>query len=460
MKKYHIITIIAAIALIGLQAGYINRLYEEYIYRVSVDLEELFRTSISRELSLRNHRINTFPDYTPWQEKLYMRWLEDMSPQERDSLIKITQPGDTINVDEARKAGIGRTNEEIERQLTQDRALFKKFPIDLHALDSLFMDLSEKPYAHTILLYGKHKTVTDSSGALKSRNPEYASALLPIGTKGLQYVQLKADIPRSQFIKQQFVSLALSAGMIGIVLACLLYQMTGIRKRDQLLLKREVNVNGIIHDLKSPLNSMITLLGWMEPIEQDARLKTLIAESRAGLKRLSSQVESLLTTARKEKQRIVLVKSEIDLPQIVGCVDRELSTVYHTKQHTLEVINRLPASTVVHADPIYIENVIRNLLENALKYSDDGVAITITLEQQEHTVEVSVKDTGWGIPRKYQRKLFTPFYQVPRGDRDQKGYGIGLAQSRNIIQAHGGTIQIKSTENQGSIITLRLPLIT
>jgi signal transduction histidine kinase len=382
-----------------------------------------------------------------------------MSPHERDSLLKITRQGDTINVDEARKAGIGKTSEEIIRQLGQDRALLEGFPVDLYALDSLFFDsLERRNLPYMIWLYDRNKTAVDSVGVLKSDKPAYQSGLLPVGVRGLQYIQLKTDIPRSDFIKHQLLILALSAGMIGVVLLCLLYQLTGIRKRDSLLLKRETSVNGIIHDLKSPLNSAITLLGWIQSTEQDARRKERMDESLANLKRLVGHIESLLMTARKGKQTIVLNKSAVNLPQIAGWVKKDLSATYGAKPHTIEVIDRLPPSAVVQADAMHIENVIRNLVENSLKYSDDGVAIVVTLEQKEKTVSVSVKDNGWGVARKYRRKIFSPFYQVPGNGRHRNGYGIGLAQSRNIIREHGGNIKATSAENQGSIFTFSLPL--
>lgn len=101
---------------------------------------------------------------------------------------------------------------------------------------------------------------------------------------------------------------------------------------------------------------------------------------------------------------------------------------------------------------------MKNLIENALKYADDGVKIQIEITRISQGIQIKVKDNGWGIAPKYQKKLFNQYYQVPREAlRMRKGYGIGLAYVRHIIRAHGGKIQFKSRENEGSVFTFYIP---
>ena len=136
-----------------------------------------------------------------------------------------------------------------------------------------------------------------------------------------------------------------------------------------------------------------------------------------------------------------------------------MDALYRTKPHTIEIENRLPENMKVVADGMYIENVIRNLVENALKYSDDGVNVKVTLQTANGMLQVAVQDDGWGIAPRYQKKLFRQFYQVPRGaDRIRKGYGIGLAQSKYIIDAHKGKLSVKSAEGKGSEFSFTIPV--
>ena len=137
-----------------------------------------------------------------------------------------------------------------------------------------------------------------------------------------------------------------------------------------------------------------------------------------------------------------------------------MDALYRIKPHQIEIVNELPVDVKVCADGMYIENVIRNFVENALKYSDDDVTVRITLSVAGDMLQVSVRDNGWGIAPQYQKKLFQQFYQVPRGeDRIRKGYGIGLAQSKYIIDEHKGKITVESTEGEGSTFTFIIPLI-
>ena len=297
-----------------------------------------------------------------------------------------------------------------------------------------------------------------SVGDLESHTPDYVSQLHPIGTKGLQYLQIKADIPMSHFLRHQLWTLALSACMMLLVLLCLFFQLTAIRRKEALLRKREMTINGTIHDLKSPLNSVITMMGWLKQTTPDKETKEMLETSKAGVRRLISNIEALLMTARMDRRQVVLNKSLIDVPEMAEGVKKELSCLYPVKPHTICIINELPAGLQVMADGMYIENVIRNLMENALKYSDAGVRIEVLLSIVNERLRVSVKDNGWGIAPCHQKKLFTQFYRVPRSEeQQQKGYGIGLAQSKYIINEHGGEIMVKSAEGEGSTFTFMIP---
>lgn len=458
MNRFYYITIAALAAVLYLQARYINSLYSDYINQTSDNIDKQLHIAINRELSYRNYKKNSSLQEKPWKEKLYYKRMEDMTPHERDSLLKIAPLDNIINIDSARNLGIGATTGDIYNQLNQDYTLQKGSSLNLKILDSLFVSSLTKHFPHKIQLYNKDTLTIDSIDYLNIDKPEYTSGILPIGTKGLQYLQLTASIPINDFIRHQFITLILTACLIGIVLLCLLYQLTEIRLKNNLLLKREISVNGVIHDLKSPLNSVITLLGWFKTTETNLQKKELFKEGQVNLKHLVNNIDSLLVAARGDRRKIILNKTGVDLVQIVELVRKELSGLYPSKTFTLTVDNQLPDHLLLRADAMYIENVIRNLIENALKYSDDGVAIAVILKESEKSLMVSVTDNGWGIAQRFQKKLFSQFYQVPRKDRSRKGYGIGLAQAKNIINEHGGYIKVESEENLGSIFTFTIPL--
>ena len=101
---------------------------------------------------------------------------------------------------------------------------------------------------------------------------------------------------------------------------------------------------------------------------------------------------------------------------------------------------------------------MRNLLENAIKYSDDNVVIKLDISVIENHIQFTVEDNGWGIPRKYRRKIYRHFFRSPEAEKTQRGYGVGLSQVKQIVEKHGGTIELQSQEGVGSIFTFTLPL--
>ena len=457
MKKYYYITLVAIVATVCLQVSYINSLYNRYVDEKIIGIEDIVQKLSTRERIIRDAlRVGVKPKERP---RIMRKHISHMTQEEIDSLRRLPGGADTIDVIAAQKAGIGGTAGEIVDQLMQDLLLKSGFPLNLNTLDSLWRASdSIVHHPHQFLLYDKDTVMISSVGDLESHTPDYVSQLHPIGTKGLQYLQIKADIPMSHFLRHQLWTLALSACMMLLVLLCLFFQLTAIRRKEALLRKREMTINGTIHDLKSPLNSVITMMGWLKQTAPDKETKEMLETSKAGVRRLISNIEALLMTARMDRHQVVLNKSLIDVPEMAEGVKKELSCLYPVKPHTICIINELPAGLQVMADGMYIENVIRNLMENALKYSDAGVRIEVSLSIVNERLRVSVKDNGWGIAPCHQRKLFTQFYRVPRSEeQQQKGYGIGLAQSKYIINEHGGEIMVKSAEGEGSTFTFMIP---
>lgn len=434
MKKYYYITLIAMVATVCLQISYMFSLYNQDVSEDIINIGEVTKKIIEDEKWIRSDLRSGRPIQT--KPVFKVKLLSDMTPQELDSIRKLPTNKDTFNLPAARKMGIGTTTGEIVSQLAQDYLLAAGFPLNLNTLDSLWRASdSIVRHPHQFLLYDKDTVMISSVGDLESHTPDYVSQLHPIGTKGLQYLQIKADIPMSHFLRHQLWTLALSACMMLLVLLCLFFQLTAIRRKEALLRKREMTINGTIHDLKSPLNSVITMMGWLKQTTPDKETKEMLETSKAGVRRLISNIEALLMTARMDRRQVVLNKSLIDVPEMAEGVKKELSCLYPVKPHTICIINELPAGLQVMADGMYIENVIRNLMENALKYSDAGVRIEVLLSIVNERLRVSVKDNGWGIAPCHQKKLFTQFYRVPRSEeQQQKGYGIGLAQSKYITK--------------------------
>lgn len=458
MRKYYYITVAAVTAICLLQIFYVISLYNRYVDENITIINDAMHISIGKEWHVRS--VYEEGEKPQKQQYIYVKSMNEMTPQEIDSLkriVPIPKKKPYYNIDEARETGVAMTVGELIYQIEQDYLLEKGYLIQLNILDSIFVKITNNHFPHVFLLYNKDKVLTDSLGGYSE--PDYISPFYPIGTKGLVYLRIKADIPLLPFIREQIWALLLSVILMVFVVLCITYHLVVIHRKDVLLHRREESINGTIHDLKAPLNSVVTTLGWLEPGETNVSKKKAVEICKAEVKHLVCNIESLLVTVRKDKKQLILKKEEINILHLTEMVKLSMDALYRAKPHSIEIESLLPEGLKVIADGMYIENVIRNLVENALKYSDDGVAVKVILSVAGSMLQVSVQDNGWGIAPRYQKKLFKQFYQVPRGEeRIRNGYGIGLAQSKYIIDEHLGKITVKSDEGRGSVFTFTIPL--
>lgn len=260
MKRYYYITVVAIVALLCLQVSYVENLYRDYIGQKVSLTQDALELAITKELHLRSREQNRESS----QFRLYIKAASDMTPQERDSLWRhSTSPGDTLNLDSEWEKNIGKTRGEILQQWLQDKKIEEGNMLQLAVLDSLYsLEPAGGNYRHVLLLYDAGKRLMVSAGDLQPDEKGHCSEMLYIGTKGLYAVQVKSEIPMSTFLKHLWYTLMLLAAIVVIVLLCLVFQLTEIRRKDALLRKRENSVNGTIHDLKTPLNGVLAMLDW------------------------------------------------------------------------------------------------------------------------------------------------------------------------------------------------------
>ena len=454
MRKVIYIAIIAAIAMFCLQGLWIGNMYRAYVTQTIGTIENVMSVSIGKEIAFRRH---ASPYEDPEHPKIVYKAADDMTPEERSRL-----KGDTLDLDMMTRQHIGSNLAEMIMQFSQDDFIKKGKFVLLSKLDSIFrkeLGRTEVAADCCILLCGKDTvTVINSFGVLPDERWAKSTRLFPIGTKNLQFIQVKADIALSPFLRKMILILIASILLVVIVLGCVIYLVALVRKKDKLFKQREASVNGTVHDLKAPLNSVITLMGYLKKKLPDASLQKIVADTAAQTRNLVNDIEALLITARQDKQKIILQKTETDLLQLIERARESISIQYVGKPHKITLESDFNEAKL-RLDPLYVTNVIRNLLENALKYSNGGVSIVIKVGKEKNEVVLSVEDNGWGIERKYQKKIFTQFFQVPCEEVvHQHGYGVGLAYTKYIMEAHGGSISVESEPGKGSTFICRFPV--
>ena len=459
MRVYYIITLLGIICVSILQTLYVQNMYDTYKKEEVVQIEKDLRIAFSQETKERSRKLKPHPLRG---RTFTAKSITNMTPEELDSLLRIEPiPYDTIDLDRFKDDGIILTEAEGWTLFSHDDFERDGLPFNLAVLDSIFHAYYTKdfPYSFTLLYYKDRKPI-ETIGDLIGK-ADYESRLMPIGTKGERRLLLKMDIPFSYFVTYEAGPLVASLVIVLFVLLCLIFQLTVIRLKSERLKQWETHAHGTIHDLKAPLNSVVTMLSLFRLTEKDPQKKDLLNQGVVQLKRLAGTIETLLSIENNRRE-LVLRKTELDLPTLCEPIKQELDVLYHDKPHEIEITSTLPDKTKVEGDAMYIENVLRNLIENALKYADAGVKVFVRFQENaQHQVEATIEDNGWGIEPKYRRKLFSQFYQVPRPTGKMlKGHGIGLAQCKLIVEAHGGKIGLHDTNNdKGSLFYFTLPLI-
>jgi two-component system phosphate regulon sensor histidine kinase PhoR len=223
---------------------------------------------------------------------------------------------------------------------------------------------------------------------------------------------------------------------------------------------RQEFVANVSHELRTPL-SMIK--GYVETLITGAKDDPAVAtrflqtiEKHAD--RLTYLIEDLLTISRLESGQIVMNIQKVDLKT---CVDEVLTDLRSkAEEKRVQFINEVPGDLVVRADADRMQQVLFNLVDNAIKYGrPEGTVWMGARSTDDHTVEVSVRDNGPGIPPDAIERVFERFYRVDKArSREQGGTGLGLAIVKHIVQSHGGEVWVNSEVGKATTFYFTLPL--
>ncbi len=259
-----------------------------------------------------------------------------------------------------------------------------------------------------------------------------------------------------RFLKIYFAPIGLGGGNWGLM--AVLHDVTEQRKLDD---SRREFVANVSHELRTPLTNVRgyaeTLMS-AEEIDRETQLRFLgVISSEAD--RMTRIVKDLLTLTRLDYNRMEMHMQQMDLRDLGQKAVQAMEMEAKSRRLTLEC--RLPAQMPrVMGDPERIQQVVINIMTNAIKYNKPEGKVTITGGVQGNQVFLQVEDTGIGVPKEDLPRLFERFYRVDKArSRESGGTGLGLAIAKQIVESHGGSIGFESEYGQGSRVTLYLPMI-
>jgi len=218
-------------------------------------------------------------------------------------------------------------------------------------------------------------------------------------------------------------------------------------------------VANVSHELKTPLTSIqgfsqALLDGTASTPETAARAARVVHEEAERMRRM---VDELLTLARFDAGQMVMARDPVELgPLLRACVEK-LAPQAQAAEVALEL--DVPDRLLVTGDADRLAQVLSNLLDNGVAHTPAGGSVAVAARRagEGHFVEVTVTDTGRGIPADALPRIFERFYQVDKARRRSRGAGLGLAITKEIVEAHGGTITAESVVGLGSRFAVRLP---
>jgi len=220
-------------------------------------------------------------------------------------------------------------------------------------------------------------------------------------------------------------------------------------------------INNMTHELKTPLATIslaIDALTNEKVIHDTDKIKIYSSMIKEENKRMNKQVEKILQAARLEKEEIKLSLQKLNAHQVIGKVADNMMLQVQEKNGTLTLKLNAP-NPVIQADEVHFSNIIFNLLDNAMKYSNDAPHIIVeTLNTGNGMLSIKIKDSGIGMDKETQARIFEKFYRAHTGNlHNVKGFGLGLSYVKAIVDAHEGKIRVESSLGKGSTFTVILP---
>ncbi|MDB5062226.1 MAG: hypothetical protein JWP67_2069, partial [Mucilaginibacter sp.] len=324
------------------------------------------------------------------------------------------------------------------------------------------------PFSYEVSTANNDSLIFSSAMDMNGRKPEFIAANTYqkaifnnelINDPGI----IKISFPqKSSFILGNMTAtIGTTGGLLFVLIFCFGYTIFSILKQKKISEMKIDFINNMTHEFKTPVSTIMIASEALKDkeIAEDtarvARLANVIYEENV---RLGSHIERVLNIARIEKDDFKLDKKPVDVNEMITIVldsmDLKLqkcnavTTLYLDAEHS-----------VIIGDELHFSNVLYNLIDNAIKYSNDAPDITISTINRNGHVSIKVADKGIGMNRDQQAKIFEQFYRIPTGNlHDVKGFGLGLSYVNTIVKRLDGTISVRSEKEKGSEFELKFPV--
>ena len=256
--------------------------------------------------------------------------------------------------------------------------------------------------------------------------------------------------------------LLLSVFFIFIIIVAFSSSLYQIIKQKKLSEIKSDFINNMTHEFKTPIATINLALDAIKNpkiINDNEKVNRYVTMIRQENKRMHGQVENVLRISKLEKNQIEISKVAIDMHDIIEDAISHVRLLINDKKGNI-ITNLHALQSEVLGNDLHVTNVVVNILENALKYSNEEPNIEVFTESTAKFFILKIKDDGIGMSKNAQKYVFDKFYREHKGNiHNVKGHGLGLAYVKEIVENHQGTVFVDSEKGKGSTFTVKLPLI-
>lgn len=229
---------------------------------------------------------------------------------------------------------------------------------------------------------------------------------------------------------------------------------------DRLEVVRQEFLSNISHELRTPLTSILAFVETLEDggIDDEANNRRFLGVIRRNAERMNSLIADILELSQIEAGRVAVEPTAVALDSLVNEIFLALGTKANSRE--IELVSRIDPSVRVFADIQRLEQMLVNLIDNAIKFDRTGGVVTVSYEHRKGVDVISVSDTGEGILPEHLVRIFERFYRVDRArSREMGGTGLGLAIVKHLARLHKGDATVESALGQGSTFRIELPAL-
>lgn len=424
----------------SIDSNYLHLVKESVIAMSEKQIEEQLQ---KQELALRQIDSNYRQRYKESTIALNEKQIEKQTKKQELALKQLVYEMDARKMELKDRVNFDELKNLFAKEL-ENRGLLAEFELALVNKDSLRKEVFTTPLFNKV-----------------SAKSIYSSRLFPNNFVPLNdFLEIK--FPNKETAVYKSVILPMSASLFFTLIVFLTFTITLITiiKQKKLAEMKADFINNMTHELKTPIATISLASDSIDNpkvVEKPETVKYFTAIIREENSRMNKLVESVLQTARLERKTLKLNLKEVNLSKLTERVADQMGIQVKAKEGTIQFNKPINDVTII-ADENLMENVIFNLIDNAIKYSTSVPDIKIVLKVLPGGLSLSVEDNGIGMSRSEQQRVFEKFYRISQGDvHNIKGFGLGLSNVKEITELHGGMVQLRSELGIGSTFTLFFP---